>query len=351
MAEKSGKSFGQKYKSILVLQVLLKYTDNDNPLTAKKIKERLLDDYGIEAEEHSIRRDIKELQRLYSADDEECIEEGERLAYKIEYDGAGERGYKITKRPCRFSDLQLLVECIHSARFISEKEEKRLLGMIKEFCSEKQYKTLKMEAYLVDRVKTSNSDIIKYIQTINKAIKNNCKIQFKYMKYTLQNRSQQTPRRNGSFYIVSPFKILISEGNFYLLAHKGEKVTTYRIDRMENVIETTERREGAELYKEMDMNDFTKRVFSMFGGEQKKVTIRFTKDLIDIVVDRFGAHGAMYIPDDDRHFIIKTDVEISNMFYSWVCGFRKKAVILDPPEVVEGFKSFLSDINQKYESC
>ena len=64
------KEYGQKYKSILVLQILLKYTDKDHPLSASKISDRLLEDYGILAEEHSICRDIKELQRLYSADDE-----------------------------------------------------------------------------------------------------------------------------------------------------------------------------------------------------------------------------------------------------------------------------------------
>ena len=149
----------------------------------------------------------------------------------------------------------------------------------------------------------------------------------------------------------SPFKILINEGNFYLLAYNGKHITTYRIDRMDNVIKSIELREGAEFYKDINMQDFTKRVFSMFGGEEKNVTIRFTKDLLDIVIDRFGANGASYTPDDDKHFKIRVNVEVSNMFYSWICGFRKKATILNPPEVVEDFKNFLADINQKYESC
>ena len=345
------KEHGQKYKSILVLQILLKHTDKDHPLSASKISDRLLEDYGILAEEHSICRDIKELQRLYSADDEDYVDEGVRIPYKIEYDGSGERGYKVTKRPCKYTDLQLLVECIHSARFISNSEEKRLFKMVKEFCSNEQYKSLNNETYLVDRSKTNNNNILSYINTINTAIKENKKIKFKYMKYTLQNREAQTPRRNGAFYIVSPFKILINEGNFYLLAYNGEHITTYRIDRMDNVIKSIELREGAEFYKDINMQDFTKRVFSMFGGEERKVTIRFTNDLLDIVIDRFGANGAMYIPDDDKHFKIHVNVEVSNMFYSWICGFRKKAAILEPLDVVEDFKTFLADINQKYESC
>ena len=142
---------------------------------------------------------------------------------------------------------------------------------------------------------------------------------------------------------------VISEGNFYLLGDNGKKITTYRIDRMANVIEAAEKREGADMFNKIDMHDFTKRVFSMFNGEEQNVTIRFTNDLIDTVIDRFGEHGAMYVPDDENHFNIHVNVEISNLFFSWVCGFLKKATIINPPEAVEGFKAFLADINQKYE--
>ena len=79
----NGKGTWTKYKSILVLQILLKYTDKDHPLSASKISDKLLKDYGILAEEHSICRDIKELQRLYSADDEDYVDEGVRIPYKI----------------------------------------------------------------------------------------------------------------------------------------------------------------------------------------------------------------------------------------------------------------------------
>lgn len=343
------KEHGQKYKSILVLQILLKYTDKNHPLTLSGISDKLLKDYGILAEKHSIGRDIRELQRLYAEDEEDVIGEGVRLPYKIEYDASGERGYKVIKRPCKYTDLQLLVECIHSARFISNTEEKRLLKMFKEFCSEEQYKSLNNETYLVDRAKTNNNSILSYINTISAAIKNNRKIRFKYMKFTLQNRAEQTPRKNGALYTVSPFKILINEGNFYLLGYNGKKIATYRIDRMANVIEAAEKREGADIFNKIDIHDFTKRVFSMFNGEEQKVTIRFTNDLLDTVIDRFGANGAVYVPDDENHFNIHVNVEISNLFFSWVCGFRKKATIINPPEAVEGFKAFLADINQKYE--
>ena len=87
----------------------------------------------------------------------------------------------------------------------------------------------------------------------------------------------------------------------------------------------------------------------MMGGEEKHVTLRFTIDLLDTVVDRLGASVASYQPDGDRHFKVSADVAVSDQFYAWVCGFRKRVAIIDPPEVVEGFQQFLSDIQGKYK--
>ena len=199
-------------------------------------------------------------------------------------------------------------------------------------------------------VHTNNNNILSYINTINAAIKENKKIKFKYMKYTLQNREAQTPRRNGNFYTVSPFKILINEGNFYLLAYNGKHITTYRIDRMDNVIKSIELREGAEFYKDTNMQDFTKRVFSMFGGEKEKVTIRFENSLLDTVIDKFGVgFGAEYVPDGENHFVVTTNVAVSDQFYAWICGFGTKAKIVAPEKVAKAFGKYLADIQKQYK--
>ena len=344
-----GRNEGQKYKSLLVWQILLRYTDENHPLSAKGIVKKLMEDYGLASGVHSVCRDIKELQRLYEEDEEEGFLEGQRLKYKIVYDGSGERGYKIVKRPCSLSDLQLLVECVCSSRFITREQEKRLLSALTEQCSEHQEGELKRVSYLIDRVKNRNNRLPDYVRIINRAILNNHKIKFRYMKYTLQNRTEQTPRRKGIFYELSPFKIMVTDGNFYLLAYNGKKVVNYRIDRMSDVEELPEPREGDKVFEKIDLRTYTKRVFSMYGGEEKKVQIRFTNDLLDTVIDRFGADDVFYTPTDDNHFTVSAEVEVSNMFYSWICSFRKKAVILNPPEVVEGFQQFLNDIQGRYE--
>ena len=348
--KKGGKQEGQKFKSLLVWQILLRYTDENHALTAKRIVEILLEEYDITAEAHSVRRDIQELQRLYEEDEEGVFLRGERLAYKVVYDGSGTRGYKVVKRPCSLKDLQLLSECVCSSRFITKEQEKRLLGAFTEQCSDYQQDELVREAYLIDRSKSRNNRLPDYVQVINRAIRNDHQIKFKYTKYTLQNRTEQTPRRSGNDYVLSPFKILVTEGNYYLIAYNGKKIVHYRIDRMQDVKEVPDApREGHKEFEKIDLRTYTQKVFSMFGGEEKRVQIRFTNDLLDTVVDRFGASVPTYTKHDDNHFTVSAEVEVSNMFYSWVCSFRKKATIVNPPEVVEGFQQFLNDIQGRYE--
>lgn len=344
---------GQKYKSLLVWQVLLKRTDEEHPLSVDDIQDHLRM-YGIETERRSIYRDIKALQALLDLDFEADIEDRERLGYEIGYTRKQPSGYMVTQRPYSFDDVMLLAECINSAKFISAEQAEGLREMLGGFCSEAQEARLLDEVYNIDRVKTPNTEVIYTLSTLNEAIKNRHKISFTYMKYTVENRKQQTARRRGTRYTLSPYSLLINDGNYYALSYdaRRQRLIPYRVDRMSDVKELNEEQEGYELYRQTDMKTYTRRVFGMFGGEKKRVLIRFTNDMIDTVVDRFGPgaedNTVYYRPEGKTHFVLSADIEISNQFFSWICGFHKKAKIMGPPEVVTQFQTFLSEISERY---
>ena len=350
-SNKGGRREGQKYKALLVWQFLLKRTDEDHAVSSKAIKE-YLELYGITADRHSIARDINELQLIFNNDGDGDIDECEQLRYETVYDNKL-HGYKISTRPYDFLELRLLAECVNAAKFLTENQVRNLKELISEFCSEPQIEELNNEVYLIGRVKSLNNHIMGYIITINTAIKNKQKIKFKYLKYDLKHSAEQVERRSGSEYVYSPFQLIINEGNYYLLAFdtKKQDMRTFRVDRMKDVKLVDESREGDTVFNELDMRTYTKRVFHMFTGTQKRVSIRFTNDMLDTVVDRFGNTGDVtYLHDDGRHFIVSADIEISDQFFSWICGFRKKAVIISPHDVVDSMKTFLKDISNRYES-
>lgn len=337
------RSENQKLKTLYVAKFFLENSDENHPVTAGDITDYLKVECGIEAERRAIYRDIAALRDVFGMD----------------IDGGQGGKYRLLSRQFEFDDLRLLAECVHAAKFISAPKAKILVSTIGQFCSNYQADKLEREVFLCDRVKTTRKDILLIIGIIQTAMadkengkpKPPQKISFKYLKYTLQ--TTQVERRKGAAYKVSPYKLLINDGNYYLLAYddKSQDMRTYRVDRMKEVKPLDEPREGAEAFAAIDMETYTRRVFSMYGGPQKRVSVRFINPLLDTAIERFGtAPDVFYRPDGDRHFVVSADVEVSDQFFSWVCGFRKRAKIISPPEVVEGMQKFLADIAGRYES-
>lgn len=151
-------------------------------------------------------------------------------------------------------------------------------------------------------------------------------------------------------YTVSPFQLLINDGNYYLLAFDdySKDLRAYRVDRMKDISFTSQPREGEEAFKKVDLKTYTKRVFSMFGGKQKLVTIRFINPLLDAVVDRFGTTDFQYAKVDDTHFSVSGYVEISDQFFGWLLGFGNKTKLLYPDDTIQELSDYLDKIRNLY---
>ena len=96
------------------------------------------------------------------------------------------------------------------------------------------------------------------------------------------------------------------------------------------------------------METYTQRVFSMYGGEEKRVTLRFINPLLDTAIDRFGKKDVQYSKSDDRHFTVTAKVEISKQFFGWLLGFGKEVKIISPEEVKEEFAAYIDKIREMY---
>ncbi len=363
---KHGKKPNQKLKPYVVLQYLLKYTDENNVATAFDIIGYLKEDCDIDAERRSIYRDIEEINTVALMLEEECTikQAAEMLAddedgeLKLVVYDKKKKGFYVRQRKYDLNDIRLLAECVYSSKFISQGQADRLADVVCEFVSEHQADKIRHNAFLTDRVKTNNRQVLANIATINEAMSRKIdgephtpeKITFKYLKYSVGDMSKQVERRKGAKYIVSPFQLLINDGNYYLLAFDdySKEMRTYRVDRMKDVDPMGEPREGEEDFKKIDLRTYTQRVFSMYGGEQKLVEIRFINPLLDAVVDRFGTKDVQYAKVDETHFSVTAKVEISDQFFGWLLGFGRKAKLLYPDDVLDKFRAYMDRIREMY---
>ena len=116
--DKGGKRPGQKYKSLLVWNLLLKRTDENHAISIKDIRTHL-EAYGIQTERHSISRDINDLTELLARDQElvDDLEERDLLGYPASQ--VTRSGAYLLIRPASFTRWLLLVCPFPSFNFSS----------------------------------------------------------------------------------------------------------------------------------------------------------------------------------------------------------------------------------------
>lgn len=221
---KHGKQKDQKLKPYLVLQYLLKYSDENNTRTAYDII-GYLEGCGVHSERRSIYKDIDDINRVMLMLQEDVdLEEADMMIAEAEESGDPEeiaelktilydrskKGFYVRQRKFDLNDMRLLAECVYACKFITETKAKRLVNVICDFVSEEQSLKIRHNIFLTDRVKTDNQGVLNNIAAINDAMSKHRdgqphtpeKITFKYMKRSISDMSQQVERKAGTRYKV-----------------------------------------------------------------------------------------------------------------------------------------------------
>ena len=363
--DRRGKKPYQKLKPYLVLQILMKRTDEDHVISADQIVAEL-DEMGIYAERRSIYTDIAEINKvLYMMDqgctmkeveedfkDPELLEEAKVIAYKEL--GRKEKGFYVRKHKYDLLDLRLLAECAYSSRFLTESQSKHLIDdVICEFASEHQQDRIKHDAFLTDRVKTANKAVLRNLEKINNAMKYGTranphdpeKIKIVYVKRVMK---QEGIRTTENTLTISPYKLMINDGYYYLLAYNGKRLSSWRVDRIKEVTPTGEPRDCDEEFATQDLSNYAQCNFGMMiNTKRMRVRLICDKGLLDTMVDRFGTKGAIFNWVDEDHFSCEPIVELNHQFYGWVSGFGDD-IKIDTPQIAERYANHLKRIIAQY---
>ena len=327
------RSTGQKLKLLYLMDYLLRSSDAEHPVTVKQIIAHLAA-HGIGAERKSVYDDIESL-RLYGLDVEET--------------GSGPyHGYYVASRRFELPELKLLVDSVQSSKFITQRKTNALIRKIETLASSYDAQRLHRQVYVANRVKTMNESIYYNVDAIHAGISENKKIRFRYFEYTVTKERRY--RRDGAYYVVSPYALTWDDENYYMVAYETEtdSIRHYRVDKMTNIATVDEPRDGAAAYRSLDMAMYSRKVFGMFSGTEQRVKLRFTNHLVGAVLDRLGQDVSI-IPDGDEHFTVSADVVVSPQFFAWLCGFGADAQLLAPTSAVEQMKAYIEEIEALYQ--
>lgn len=313
------KSENQKLKLLYLRDYLRQSTDAAHPVTVQKLID-FLASKDIHAERKSIYDDIRTLN-----------EYGTEILYRRGKHG----GYYVAQRDFELSELKLLVDAVLSSRFLSPKRSAELIKKLAALSSAHESELLRREIVLAGRVKTTAEDSFVNVDAIHEAIHKNSRIAFRYFDWGTDMKKKF---RDGE-YQASPYALLWDDENYYLIAHTEKHgLTHYRVDKMENIRLTWEKRVFTEETKKFDPAAYSREVFGMYRGERKRIKLRFENALAGVVIDRFG-RDVMLIPDGKEHFTLTVDVSVSPNFLGWIAGFGGRAAVVFPQSIVEEYRA------------
>ena len=326
------KGTNQKFKLYRLAQIMLENTDEEHYITMPEIM-AALGKYEITADRKSIYTDLRDL---------------ETLDIEVEGEPVGNRyHYHVINRPFELPELKLLVDAIQSSRFITEKKTNALIRKLEKLVSKYDAQKLQRQVYVSGRIKTMNESIYYTVDAIHNAISENRKIRFQYFQWNVKKEMEL--RHGGAWYHISPWGLAWDNENYYLVGYDSDagRIKHYRVDKMLHIRISEEEREGREHFQKLDMADYTKKSFGMFGGEEQTVKLLVDNNLVGVILDRFGK-DVMLIPADEGHFTVNVDVHVSGLFLGWIFSLGEHVKILSPEGVAEQMKLEAERLMRQY---
>ena len=327
------KGTNNKFKLFRLAQIMLEKTDEEHYITMPEIM-AALNEYEITADRKTIYTDLKDL---------------EQLGIEVEGEPVGNRyHYHVVSREFELPELKLLVDAIQSSKFITARKTDTLIKKLEKLVSKYDAIKLQRQVFVSGRIKTMNESIYYTVDAIHNAISENKKIKFQYFQWNVKKEMEL--RHNGAYYHISPWGLSWDDENYYLVGYDSEAecIKHYRVDKMLHIQMTDEQREGKEHFKKLDMADYAKKSFGMYGGKEQQVKLLVENGLAGVMIDRFGKE-IMMIPADEDHFTVNVDVRVSGPFLGWIISLGEGVKILGPDEVVEKMKQEIERLRRQYE--
>lgn len=325
----------QKLKLLKLMELLRNETDEDHPLTTRQICQYLREN-NISCDRRTLGKDIAYLN-----------DQG----YEVMSKNVGhEKGYYIADRDFSIPELKILIDAVQASCFITPKKTMDLIRKIAHINGRQCARYLTENMILFNRRKHSNESVYYTINFIDEALRKGKKLSFCY--FDLNEHGERVYRRNKERYVTDPMALVFHEDRYYLVCYSPDvedKVRKYRVDKMDNVEVLEEDICEEAQVQNLDLAEYTAKAFKMFGGPEEEVTLRFDRNLLGVVYDKFGEHVKV-VPEGENVLTTTIKIQISPTFWGWIFQFGGKMKIASPPRLIEEFRRRVEETLKAWDS-
>ena len=325
---------GQKIKLLCMLDILRRYSDEEHPLNAAQICD-YLQARGISAERKAVYSDLGAL--------------GD-YGYDIVKTSLPRRGWFLGEREFEIPEIYLLSDAVRTAKFISAKKTRELIGKLDAMLSEPQARRREKGIY-ISGDKCENEEIYYTIDALSRAVEQKRKVRFQYSVRRLAGREIEHGRKEM---LVSPYALTWQDDHYYLIGnyHKYDNLLHLRLDRMRGVkiteIPARPFGEVSEYTDRFDVADYTRRLFGMQGGETCQIELCCEKGILEQVVDRFS--NRIFIKNvTENTFCFSVDAAVSEALVTWIINYGGQIEVVSPDFLREKIKARARAVLARYD--
>lgn len=327
---------GGKLKILYIVDILKKFSDEEHPINANEICQHLAE-YGISAERKAIYDDIENL--IF-------------YGYDIIKTRSPRAGFFLASREFELPELYLLTDAVQSADFITPKKTRELLGKLEAMMSKEQARARESSIYVDYSHKCDNEEIYISIDALRVAISQGKKVSLKYRTRQVDESRKITFKEK--IFTVSPYALIWVDDHYYLVGNnqKYDNLIHLRIDRMKTVTVLDEPyrhfREVCDYEERFDIADYVSKTFNMYGGEQMEIELSCDLNILEQVIDRFGA-DIHIIGVENGKFGFRTKALISKGLVGWIMQFCGEIEVVRPQVLRDMISGKIDVLKETYK--
>ncbi len=327
------KENSQKIKLLKLMELLRQETDEQHPMAATVVCQRL-NDMEVACDRRTLTRDIQALNDYGY----------EVMTTMISH----EKAYYVEDRSFSVPELKILIDAVQAASFVTDKKTAELIRKIANLGGSHNSEILQSNMVCFNTRKHHNESIYYNVDYLEDAIEQKKKVIFYY--FDLNENGEKVYRNGHHHYVVEPIALVFNEDNYYMVCYSSRHDSTanYRVDRMDavEVIDEDICEKAIALRSSVDC--FTEQAFKMYGGQLEDITIQFSDKLIGVVYDKFGEEIKM-VRINENSCVASVKVQISPTFWGWLFQFGKQMTVLSPEGVINEYKQRLHELTDTEE--
>ncbi len=347
--------------TLIVLDILRKYSDEENPLSQKAIVEICSREYCAVDRKAIARR----LHYLLTYGEElgypvRCVDTERSMTLSNRKTGVSKtidasihtNYYLETDSGFDDAELRLLTDSVLFDDHIPHKQRMDLIAKLKGLAGGR----LKSQTATYGDRRVENKQFFYTVEMLTEAIEKKRKVSFAYLEYGTDHQWHKRTRPDGTVreYRVSPYQLVVREGKYYLICNydKYNDISNYRVDRIADVrvldesVKPFEILDGSEKAG-LDLSRYMGQHVFMFSGDTVTAHLRIKKQMLSDTVDLFGKDVRFF--DETCECVSVTVQAKEDALCHFVKIFSPDVKVLWPERLVEKVKADISQTAALYE--